>query len=215
MPRQIYNKEQILDKCLEVFAKNGYKNTSTLMLAEAAGISKALIFHHYKNKKKLYLAIVEHCIEKASGEISTEEILKDEKDFFKTLEKTNSIKIDYIQKNPNVYALVKEAFYATPVDLKTEIEEKYSSIIANEYKIWEKLFENVKLKDEINRKKAFELIMITLEHFRDIFLAQTMNSTNLDMKYLQNFNDKMFNFINMIQYGIMKIEGESNNDNSK
>lgn len=204
MPLKIYDKEQILDKCLEVFAKNGYKNTSTLMLAEAAGISKALIFHHYKNKKKLYLAIVEYCTKKASKEISTEEILKGQNDFFKALEKINSIKTDYIRKNPNIYALVKEAFYATPEEIKTEIEEKYGLIIVNEYKIWEKLFENTKLKDGIDRKQAFELIMITLGHFRDNFLAQTMNSNNIDIKYLQSFNDKMFSFMKMIKCGIIK-----------
>lgn len=174
------------------------------MLAEAAGISKALIFHHYKNKKELYLAIVEHCIKKASEEISTEKILDDQNDFFKALEKTNLIKTDYIQRNPNIYVLVKEAFYETPDELKTEIEERYSELISQEYIIWEKLFENIKLKDGIDRKQAFELIMITLEHFRDIFLEQTMNSNNLDMQHWQSFNDKMFNFIKMIQYGIME-----------
>lgn len=173
------------------------------MLAETAGVSKALIFHHYKNKEELYLAIVEHCIRKASVEISIEEILKDENDFFKALEKTNRIKTDYIQKNPSIYALVKEAFYQPPEELKMEIEERYSNLISQEYAIWENLFGNIKLKDGIDRKQAFELIMITLEHFRDVFLEQTMNSNNLDMQYRQSFNDKMFNFIKMIQYGIM------------
>lgn len=51
MPLQLYEKEQILDACLEIFARHGYAKTSTGMLAEAAGISKALIFHHFKSKK--------------------------------------------------------------------------------------------------------------------------------------------------------------------
>ena len=63
MPIQLYEKEQILEACLAVFAEHGYANTTTAMLAEAAGISKALIFHHFGSKKDLYLALVAQCIE--------------------------------------------------------------------------------------------------------------------------------------------------------
>ncbi|TWL86384.1 hypothetical protein [Bacillus licheniformis] len=34
MPLQLYEKEQILDACLEVFARHGFAKTSTGMLAE-------------------------------------------------------------------------------------------------------------------------------------------------------------------------------------
>jgi AcrR family transcriptional regulator len=58
MPKQLYDKEQILDDCLAVFARHGYEKTSTGMLAEAAGISRALIFHHFNSKKELYLSLL-------------------------------------------------------------------------------------------------------------------------------------------------------------
>ena len=54
MPLKLYEKEEILDACFHVFAHYGYAKTSTAMLAEAAGISKALLLHHFKNKKKLF-----------------------------------------------------------------------------------------------------------------------------------------------------------------
>lgn|SRR5574344_1132325 len=200
MPKNLYNKEQILNCCLEVFAKNGYKNTSTLMLAEAAGISKALIFHHYKNKKELYLSILNYCIEKTKEEIPEEKLIENS-DFFESLIKICRIKFDYIQKSPLMYALLKEAYYTTPSDVKTEIEEKFNPIIADTYKIWWELFEQVKLNNGIDRKEAFELIMVTLEHFRDVFLAETLNN-NKNEQYFKKFQNKMNNFINMIRYGI-------------
>ena len=59
MPLKRYEKSTILDACFHAFAERGYDGTTTAMLAEAAGISRALIFHHFESKKKLYLTIVE------------------------------------------------------------------------------------------------------------------------------------------------------------
>lgn len=68
MPLQLYDKEKIIHACFNVFAQHGYANTSTTMLAEAAGISKALIFHHFKAKKDLYLNVLDRCIKKQKGQ---------------------------------------------------------------------------------------------------------------------------------------------------
>ncbi|MDI3410004.1 TetR/AcrR family transcriptional regulator [Bacillus sonorensis] len=78
MPLQLYDKEQILETCLAVFARHGYAKTSTGMLAEAAGISKALIFHHFKSKKDLYLSLLDYCIDKVKKHLSIDDLPHDE-----------------------------------------------------------------------------------------------------------------------------------------
>lgn len=70
MPLKLYEKQKILDACFLVFARQGYATTSTAMLAEAAGISKALIFHHFKSKKELYIRVLGRCFEEMVLEIS-------------------------------------------------------------------------------------------------------------------------------------------------
>jgi TetR/AcrR family transcriptional regulator len=44
------------------------------MLAEAAGISKALIFHHFKSKKELYFCVLDRCIEKVKAELRFDDL---------------------------------------------------------------------------------------------------------------------------------------------
>jgi AcrR family transcriptional regulator len=46
-------RHQILSVALGLFYKNGYKNTSMADIAEAANISKGLIYHYFKNKAEL------------------------------------------------------------------------------------------------------------------------------------------------------------------
>ena len=51
-------KESILSAALELFANDGYSNTSTSKIAKKAGVSEGLIFRHFENKKGLLDAIV-------------------------------------------------------------------------------------------------------------------------------------------------------------
>lgn len=99
LPLPLYDKEKILDVCFEVFARYGYTNTSTTMLADAASISKALIFHHFKSRKKLYLSVLNRCIEKGRMEMGFDRLLEN-RDFFEAREKSSIIKFQYFKNNP-------------------------------------------------------------------------------------------------------------------
>ena len=50
-------KQKILNISLELFANEGYANTSTSKIAKKAGVSEGLIFRHFKNKQGLLDAI--------------------------------------------------------------------------------------------------------------------------------------------------------------
>src|SRR3954447_15698555 len=48
----------ILDAALEVFSKRGYNGASIDEIAQAAGISKALIYEHFPSKKDLHVSLL-------------------------------------------------------------------------------------------------------------------------------------------------------------
>ena len=50
---------QILDSAAEVFAERGYEATSIDEVAEAAGISKPVIYDHFDSKKDLHIALID------------------------------------------------------------------------------------------------------------------------------------------------------------
>jgi AcrR family transcriptional regulator len=49
----------LLDAALEVFAERGYHRASIDDIAQAAGVSKALIYDHFASKKDLHLSLLE------------------------------------------------------------------------------------------------------------------------------------------------------------
>ena len=52
--------QAILDAAVQLYSKSGYDGVSIRSIAEAAGVSKANIYHHFRSKEALYLAIVKH-----------------------------------------------------------------------------------------------------------------------------------------------------------
>jgi len=53
-------RSQILAAALEVFSEQGFHGTRTRELAERAGVSEALVFHHFPTKEALIRAILDH-----------------------------------------------------------------------------------------------------------------------------------------------------------
>ena len=56
----IERKEQVLDVALQVFATKGFHDSSMNDIAEAAGVTKPVVYQHYESKRALFLAIIDH-----------------------------------------------------------------------------------------------------------------------------------------------------------
>ncbi len=209
MPLKLYEKDKILDACFEVFVRNGYTKTTTAMLSEAAGISKALLFHHFKSKKKTYISVLDRCFEKMSTDVE-EESLSDFKNFFEAKGQSGSHKIDYLRQNPNVSKLLLEAFHFTPDELKEEvykftlyIKDKYGAIDVSKDKLMKELFDDIPLRDGVNHDHAFELVNIVMAHFRKrIAIELTDEKRILDDAYMEDLFNRKREFLDMIRYGI-------------
>lgn len=53
-------RKQILEVAMRLFSKNGFAGTTTKKIAEAAGVSEAMVFKHFANKDELYSDILDH-----------------------------------------------------------------------------------------------------------------------------------------------------------
>ena len=53
-------RQDLLTAAMSLFAKKGFRGTTTRDLAYQAGVNEAIIFRHFKTKEDLYSAILEH-----------------------------------------------------------------------------------------------------------------------------------------------------------
>lgn len=53
-------REQILETAVQLFSQHGFSGTTTKKIAEAAGVSEAMVFRHFSKKSEIYDAILDH-----------------------------------------------------------------------------------------------------------------------------------------------------------
>jgi len=51
---------QIVEVAVSLFSKKGFRGTTTKEIAQAAGVSEAMVFRHFATKEDLYAAIIDH-----------------------------------------------------------------------------------------------------------------------------------------------------------
>jgi len=64
-------KDDIINAAVSLFAENGYAATPTSAVAKKAGVAEGLIFHHFKNKVGILLAIFRELDDIYVSEIET------------------------------------------------------------------------------------------------------------------------------------------------
>jgi len=69
-------REMILAQAAQLFAKRGYSATSMNQVAEACGLSKATLYHYYKDKYALLLSIADDHVSRLAALIDDEQALQ-------------------------------------------------------------------------------------------------------------------------------------------
>lgn len=201
MPLHLHDKARILDACLKTFARHGYERTTAAMLAEAAGVSKALIFHHFKSKAGLYLELLDRCAALARASLDPSG-LERSNDFFESRERFSLIKFEFVHRNRDVYRVLKEAYLSPPAELHEELERRQDALNTERRDIWRRLFAKVPLRKGVDRASAFELVMLAVDHFEQKYLAGMTEDTELDPANVRRFVRERTRFLEMIRHGI-------------
>lgn len=150
--------ETIVNAAVETFGRNDYKGASTEAIAHKAGISKGLLFFYFKNKRELYLYLMEHLMEKVSVLVVDDEFYQID-DFFDLLIYAAEKKRVVLEKFPYVLEFSIRAFYPEHKDIKDTMNgwtQRQIDIMFTTY------FKNVrfdKFRDDISPRYVLDLLI--------------------------------------------------------
>lgn len=118
----------IISAAVDIFAEKGYAATRTSEIARKAGVAEGTIFHHYKTKKDLLLAIPDYLSKSPVAQIFLHDLGKifdhpheDFEDFLRAIIRN---RINFASEN---MTLVKVLFQEVP--FQPELRSKISKII--------------------------------------------------------------------------------------
>ena len=129
----VQKQEAILNAGFCVFSQNSYKKSPTSEIADAAGISKSLLFHYFYNKRELYLFLWEKC-----AQITMEALEKsgcyEQTDLFDSMNLGLQAKLEIMRRYPHMGTFVMKAYYEKDPDVRPAIQEsiaKYADFKTN------------------------------------------------------------------------------------
>lgn len=70
-------RHQILRVAVSLFSNRGFRGTTTKEIAQAAGVSEAMVFRHFATKEELYAAILDHKACSGTGSFEPAEMAAD------------------------------------------------------------------------------------------------------------------------------------------
>lgn len=116
--------QAIINAGYRVFSQNSYKNSPMSEIADAAGISKSLLFHYFHNKKELYMFLWDKC-----AEITIEYLTKygcyEQRDLFESMERGMQAKMQIIRLYPDMASFTIKAFYEKDAEISVAVQESY------------------------------------------------------------------------------------------
>lgn len=125
----VEKQEAIINAGFHVFSQNSYKKSPMSEIADAAGISKSLLFYYFHNKKELYLFLWEKC-----AQITMDTMEKDGcylmKDLFDAMYKGMQIKLQIMRQYPDLGAFAIRAYYEKDPAVCSDVQKSIAGYAA-------------------------------------------------------------------------------------
>ncbi|MGN0754826.1 MAG: TetR/AcrR family transcriptional regulator [Aristaeellaceae bacterium] len=116
--------QAIINAGYRVFSQNSYKNSPMSEIADAAGISKALLFHYFHNKKELYMFLWDICAQ-ITIDYLTKHHCYGQKNLFESMERGMRAKMEIIRLYPDMARFTIKAFYEKDPEINAAVQESY------------------------------------------------------------------------------------------
>lgn len=169
--------QKILNAAYKVFSKNDYKRAPMSEIAAEGGISKALLFHYFHNKKELYLYLWECAMQMTIESIKDYQVTETT-NFFVMLERSLFAKCSLMRKYPYMYAFSLKAYYEREEDIKQSIQKNFMEVSrSSEEKIW-RLIDTKVFRSDIDLELMYKEIMLAVDGY--MFQKYHMGVVNVD-----------------------------------
>ena len=130
--------EAIIQAGFRVFGQHAYKKAPMSAIADAAGISKPLLFHYFHNKKELYFFLFDLLVQ------HTDDYLKEGDcyetlDFFELFKSVTQTKVQLARLNPDWLAFSLKTYYEQDPEIMPELAQRMKQVKAKQVQLMDKL----------------------------------------------------------------------------
>ncbi|MDY4573667.1 MAG: TetR/AcrR family transcriptional regulator [Intestinibacter sp.] len=198
LPKEKQN--AIINGAMHVFAKYEYKKATTEEIAKEAGVSKALLFHYFGNKKELYLFLYDYAIQK-SYEQKKELKNKKDNDFFNKIIDAQNCKVKILLEHPDIMMFLTKVYFEENEEVKGVVKEAFKNSAVEAKTDFFKDVDLTKFKDDISPKEVLNIVFWMAEGFMKDKRLEANKTVDL-----LKLNDEYVKYLKILRKAFYKEE---------
>lgn len=179
--------QKILSVASDLFMEKGFKNTSTREIAERCKITQPNLYHHFKNKKELYIAVIEQLTNHVQKDLAAivEEPLPAE-------EKLRKMIHVLLEKHPtNLFLMLHDMFIEMEAEYRTTLYTIFKeTYINNMAAVFTHENSTVQLRAGVSTEDATRFVLYNVS---SILSIQTTYQRKTKQEDVEKFVDLMLN----------------------
>ena len=169
-------REAVINAACEIFARYGYRKASMQDIAQAAGLSKSVLFKYFGTKEELYRTVFSLSAQGIAGADNAARAERQEaENVFETMRRTVDARMQLFSRLPWIYAFSYAAAFDPDPFVRTLVAEEYARRGID--RVREGAYRN--LRSDISPAMAQKLILWVSQGFLEE--KRNMNDTKPEM----------------------------------
>lgn len=150
--------DKIWNAALKIFSTCSYKSASTIEIAKEAGISKALLFHYFINKKELYLSAYDYCVSYVISELNQNR-MDSGCDFFQVLLQSQNSKCAVMTKYSCLFEFLIRAYSEPEPDIRLALDNSQKPLVEKSLTGFLQKVDQSKFREGVDLKLLLKMLV--------------------------------------------------------
>lgn len=193
-------RQRILEAAVGEFSAKGYEGASLNAACARNGISKGIVYHHFKDKNELYLLCVEKCFNAATAYL-TEIVATFSGTSEERLNCYFAARIRFFAQNPQYLGIFADATFQPPKELAAEIAVKREDFDRLNLSVLTSLLEGKHLRSGLTPAGIAEDFRMYMDYFNMRFRT-ALRQGNAAEQVLQSHEERCHRQIGILLHGV-------------
>lgn len=195
------SRQRILEAALEEFSQKGYEAASLNNVCAEKGISKGIIYHHFKDKDALFLLCVEDCFTQVSAYLrEAAEALSGTAQ--EKLAAYFDARLRFFALHPVYLGIFAEAAFNPPAALAEEIARRRQAFDRLNADVLTGVLGKARLRAELSAETVVEDFRMYMDYFNLRFRSAFRSGRSID-EILTEHEEKCRRQLDVLLHGVL------------
>ncbi|MGN0659043.1 MAG: TetR/AcrR family transcriptional regulator [Emergencia sp.] len=196
------SRQRILDAAMEEFSQKGYEGASLSAVWAKKGLSKGIVYHHFKDRDALYLSCVGICFEAACA------YLREAADSlsgspYTRLQDYFDARLRFFAENPLYLGIFTDAVFSPPEKLRSEISTLRQEFDALNIAVLSDLLKSQPLRPGLSADTLVSDFRMYMDYFNMRFGTDSSRGRPA-RDLLKEHEEKCHRHLDILLYGVLE-----------